>query len=80
MFYACSERIARVSLCIEPCFTLQIDAKPKFAHRLQTLKMRRNSTSLNTCQHDVDIVTICTVEATKTVGKAFYALVKHFAH
>ena len=34
-------------------------AKPELAHRLQTSKMRHNLTSLNTCQHDVDIVTVC---------------------
>ena len=32
-------------------------AKPELAHRLKTSKMRRNSTSLNTCQRDVNIVT-----------------------
>ena len=38
---------------------LQMHAKPALAHRLQTLKMHRNSTSLNSCQHDdINIVTV----------------------
>ena len=33
--------------------------EPELAHRLQTSKMRRNSTSLNSCQHDdINIVTV----------------------
>ena len=33
--------------------------EPELAHHLQTSKMRRNSTSLNSCQHDViNIVTV----------------------
>ena len=55
---ASSERIARVASCMEPYFSLQTHVKPELAHRLQTSKMRRNSTSLNTCQHDVNIVTV----------------------
>ena len=103
-FHMSSERIARVASCIELYFSLQMHAKLELAHRLQTSKMRRNSTSLNTfrvkkrvskrvspeviyiirseslgsdfmhdsqrdslqdsflyvsCQHDVNIVTIC---------------------
>ena len=51
-------RYKSVASCFEPCFSLQIYAKPELAHRLQTSKMRRNSTSLNICQHDVNIVTV----------------------
>ena len=54
-----SERIARVVSCIEPYYFLQMHTEPELAYRLQTSKMRHNSTSLNTCQHDVDMVTIC---------------------
>ena len=75
-----SERIVHVASCFEPYFSLQMHTKPELAHRLQTSKMRRNSTSLNTCQHDVN------VKATETVCllifavcKAFFAVVKHFA-
>ena len=33
--------------------------EPELAHRLQTSRMRRNSTSLNSCQHDdINIVTV----------------------
>ena len=39
-------------------FSLQIHSEPEFPHRLQTPKMRCNSTSLNTCQHNVNIVTV----------------------
>ena len=58
-FLSSSERIARVATCIEPYFPLQMHAKPELAHRLQTSTMHRNSTSLKTCQYDVNIVTIC---------------------
>ena len=34
-------------------------ARPEFAHCLQTSKMRRNSTLLNTSQDEINIVTIC---------------------
>ena len=47
--------------CIEPYFSLQMHPKLELAHRLQTSKMRRSSTSLNICQHDVNIVIICVI-------------------
>ena len=51
---------ARVASNIEPYFSLQMHAKLEPAHRLQTSKMRRNSTSLTSCQHDnVNIVIVC---------------------
>ena len=43
---------ARVASFIEPYFSLQMHATHELAHRLQTSKMRRNSTSLNSCQHN----------------------------
>ena len=39
--------------------SIQMHAKPELAHRLRTSKMRRNSTSLNSCQHDdINIVIV----------------------
>ena len=58
-FHTSSARMARVASRMEPYFPLQMQAKPDLAHRLQTSKMRRNSTSLSTCQHDINIVTLC---------------------
>ena len=46
---------------------------PELAHRLQTSEMRRNSTSLDSCQHD-DINS--TVKATATVCQAFYHILR----
>ena len=58
-WHTSNNRIARVASCIEAYFSLQMDAKPELAHCLQTSKMRRNSTSLNSCQHDdIKIVTV----------------------
>ena len=53
--------------------------KPELAHRSQTSKMSRNSTSLNTCEYDVNTVTVCNsaVKAKETVCRAFYTLVEH---
>ena len=52
-FYTCSERIART------IFFFTNSCEPELAHRLQTSKMRRNSTSLDSCQHDdINIVTV----------------------
>ena len=45
-FHTSSERIARVTKCIEPYFSLRIYAKPELAHCLQTSEMPRNSTLL----------------------------------
>ena len=39
----------------------EMHAKLELAHHLQTSKMRLNLTSLNTCQHDGNIVTVCIV-------------------
>ena len=55
-FHKCSDRLARVASCIEPYFSLQMHAKPELTHRLQTSKMRRNWTFLNTCRRDANIV------------------------
>ena len=58
-FSTSSERIARVASCIGPYFSSQMHAIPEFSHRLQTSKMRRDSTSLNSLQHDdINIVTV----------------------
>ena len=59
-------------------------AKLELAHRLQTSKMRRNLTSLNTCQNDVNIVTICVTRQRCTalfcaLGPLFCALVREEA-
>ena len=63
--------------------------EPELAHRLQTSKMRRNSTSLNSCQHDdINIVTDNVAMRRSTAPlkprrpcvkhfTTFYALVKH---
>ena len=63
--------------------------EPELAHRLQTSKMRRNSTSLNSCQHDdINIVTVSVARRCWTVPlkprrpcvkhfTTFYAVVKH---
>ena len=63
--------------------------EPELAHRLQTSKMRRNSTSLDSCQHDdSDIVTISVARRRWTAPlkprrpcvkhfTTFYALLKH---
>ena len=56
LFHTISKRIASVASCIEPYFSLQIHAKLELAHRLQTSKMRRNSTSPNNFPHDANIV------------------------
>ena len=63
--------------------------EPELAHRLQTSKMRRNSTSLDGCQHhDINIVTISVARRRWTAPlksrrpcvkhfTTFYALLKH---
>ena len=64
--------------------------EPELAHRLQTSKMRRrNSTSLDSCQHnDINIVTVSVARRRPTAPlkpripcvkqfTAFYALLKH---
>ena len=63
--------------------------EPELAHRLQTSKMRRNSISLDSCQHDdINIVTVSVARRRWTVPSkprrpcvkpftAFYALLKH---
>ena len=50
------------------------------AHRLQTSKMRRNSTSLDSCQHDdINIVTISVARRRWTASlKPRRPCVKHF--
>ena len=64
--------------------------EPELAHRLQTSKMRRNSTSLDSCQHDdINIVTVSVarrrwmapLKPRRPCVKhftTFYALLKHF--
>ena len=52
------ERIIRVASYIEPYFSLQMHMKSELSHRLQISKMRRNSTTLNSCQHNVNIVNV----------------------
>ena len=61
----------------------------ELAHRLQTSKMHRNSTSLDSCQHDdIDIVTVSVARRRWTAPLTprrpcdkqfitFYALLKH---
>ena len=75
-FYTSSERIARVASCIEPYFCIE----PELAYRLQTSKMRRNPTSLNSCQQDdINIVTISVVRRRWTAPlKPRRPYVKHF--
>ena len=63
--------------------------EPELAHRLQTSKMHRNSTSLDSCQHDdINIVTISVARRRWTAPlrprrpcvkhfTTFYALLKH---
>ena len=63
--------------------------EPELAHRWQTSKMRRNSTSLDSCQHDdINIVTvsvarrrwIAPLKSRRPCDKhftTFYALLKH---
>ena len=63
--------------------------EPELAHRLQTSKMRRNSTSLDRCQHDdINIVTVSVARRRWTAPlkpqrpcikhfTTFYALLKH---
>ena len=69
------------------CFTNSCG--PELAHRLQTSKMRRNSTSLDSCQHDaINIVTVSVARRRWTAPlkprrpcvkncTTFYALLKH---
>ena len=64
-------------------------SEPKLAHRLQTSKMRRNSTSLDSCQRDdINIVTVSVARRRWTAllkprspcvkhFTTFYALLKH---
>ena len=63
--------------------------EPELAHCLQTLKMHRNSTSLDSCQHDdINIVTVSVARRRWTAPlkprrpcvkhfTTFYALLKH---
>ena len=63
--------------------------EPKLVHRLQTSKIRRNSTSLDSCQHDdINIVTVSIARRRWTAPlkprrpcvkhfTTFYALLKH---
>ena len=63
--------------------------EPELAHRLQTSKMRRNSTALDSCQHDdINIVTVSVAKWRWTAPSkprrpcvkhftTFYALLKH---
>ena len=63
--------------------------EPELAHRLQTSKMRRNLTSLDSCQHDdINIVTVSVARRRWTAPlkprrpcvkhfTTFYALLKH---
>ena len=63
--------------------------EPELAHRLQTSKMRRNSTLLDSCQHDdINIVTVSVARRRWTAllkprrpcvkhFTTFYALLKH---
>ena len=63
--------------------------EPELAHRLQTSKMRRNSTSLDSCQHDnINIVTVSVARRSWTAPlkprrpcdkhfTTFYARLKH---
>ena len=65
--------------------------EPELAHLLQTSKMRRNSTSLDSCQHDdINIVTVRVARRRWTAllkprrpcvkhFTTFYALLKHVA-
>ena len=54
--------------------------EPQLAHRLQTSKMRRNSTSLDSCQHeDINIVTVSVARRRWTAPlKPWRSCVKHF--
>ena len=60
-FHTNRERIARVPLCIEPYFSLQMHAKPELAHRLHAdIDNALQLTSLNSCKYDdINIVTVC---------------------
>ena len=63
--------------------------EPELAHRLETSKMRRSSTSLDSCQHDdINIVTVSVARRRWTAPlkprrscfkhfTTFYALLKH---
>ena len=77
------------SLIYRTIFFFRNSCEPELSHRLQTSKMRRNSTSLNSCQHDD--INIVTVSVARRRWRAplkprrpcvkhfttFYALVKH---
>ena len=70
-------------------FFFTISCEPELAYRLQTSKMRRNSTSLGRYQHDdINIVTVSVVRRGWTASlnprrpcvehfTTFYALLKH---
>ena len=70
-------------------FFITNSCEPELAHRLQTSKMRRNSTSLDSCQHnDINIVTVSVARQRWTAPlkprrpcikhfTTFYALLKH---
>ena len=70
-------------------FFVTNSCEPELAHRLQTSKMRRNSSSFASCQHDdINIVTVSVARRRWTAPlkprrpcvknfTAFYALLKH---
>ena len=72
--------VARVVSRIDPYFSVQMHAKTKLAHRLQASKMRRNSTSLKICKHDLNILTVCIMRRHCTATlKLRRSRVKHFS-
>ena len=82
-----SEPFTRV--IVRTIFFFTNSCEPELAHRLQTSKMRRNSTSLDSCQHDdINIVTVSVARRRWTTPlkprrpcvkhfTTFYALLKH---
>ena len=77
------------SLMYRIIFFFTNSCEPELAHRLQTSKMRRNSNSLDSCQHDdINIVTVNVARRRWTAPlkprrpcvklfTTFYALLKH---
>ena len=75
--------------CIEIYYFFTNSCEPELAHRLLTSKMRSNSTSLNSCQHDdINIVTVSVARRRWTAPlkprrrclkhfTKFYTLLKH---
>ena len=78
-----------VGLMYRTIFFFTNSCEPELAHRLQTPKMRRNSTSLDSCQHDdINIATVNVARRRWTAPlkprkpcvkhfTTFYALLKH---